>query len=81
MISDEQITRMAPITGYKCAYCSYICTNAEYTQKHCILTHTNKKARINEGMIGESNEVITYIRNKKRGRRKKTGRNRTTRAY
>ena len=33
MISDEQITRMAPITGYKCAYCSYIGTNAEYTKK------------------------------------------------
>ena len=65
MMNDEQITRMVPITGYKCAYCSYICTSAECTQKHCILTHKNRKARITEGIIVNQMKSLHIYKTKK----------------
>ena len=64
MMKEEKIASMEPHTSYKCAYCSYISTNAECTQKHCILTHKNRKAKLIEGTIGEEVKVRRYIQEK-----------------
>ena len=64
MRNNTKVATMQVQKGYKCPYCTYICTDKVETYKHCETSHKNKMPNIKEGIIGESQKIATHIQKK-----------------
>ena len=58
---NENISLMQVQKGFKCPYCTYICTDSNETYKHCISAHKHKSPNTKEGIIGEKQNIDTYM--------------------
>ena len=61
MMNNENVSSMQAQKGFKCPYCTYVCTNYEETYKHCITSHKNKTPNIKDGIVGEKQNVELHI--------------------
>lgn len=66
MMKDKAIdTNMPAHQCYKCPQCSFYCSDADQTIKHCHQAHNMRKATLIEGAIGSHSDVKQYIEEKK----------------